>query len=242
MTLRNGTNASGVWSGWPVFGIARMQMDDRGAGFGGADRRFRDLARRDRQMGRHGRGVHGTGDGAGDDDFSVGHGENLYGWLVADGLAADRLAADRPEAGTCGGRGGALSCQRHYRRECGVGNDQTRRGGKSRRSLMYLENQAVLVFWKSRSVPLANGAVIPIRHRVVVLVEQRSPSCGRSRSAAARRCRTAIASLPSSGPKSRLGADDGRRDDGAPTACRSRSSRPPSSRRGSPSAASACGG
>ena len=45
MRGRNGANASGLWSGLPVFGIARMQVDDRGAGLGGADRGVGDLGR-----------------------------------------------------------------------------------------------------------------------------------------------------------------------------------------------------
>ena len=71
MTCRNGAKASGVWSGWPVFGIAGMQMDDRRAGLGRADRRIGDLLGRDRQMRRHRRRVDRTRHGAGDDDLAV---------------------------------------------------------------------------------------------------------------------------------------------------------------------------
>ena len=51
------------------FGIARVQVQDRGAGLRGCDRLGGDLIRRDRQIGRHGRRVDRAGDRAGDDDF-----------------------------------------------------------------------------------------------------------------------------------------------------------------------------
>ncbi len=44
MTFRNGANASGRLVGLAGLGIARMQMDDRGARLGRADGRFGDLA------------------------------------------------------------------------------------------------------------------------------------------------------------------------------------------------------
>ena len=56
--------------------IARVQMDDGGAGFGGIDALLGDLVRRDRQRLRHGRGVDRAGDGDADDDLVglLGHG------------------------------------------------------------------------------------------------------------------------------------------------------------------------
>ena len=54
-----------------VVRIACMQMQDRGAGIGSLDRRVGDFARRDRQPGRHGRGVDGAGHGAGNDDLAL---------------------------------------------------------------------------------------------------------------------------------------------------------------------------
>ena len=50
-------------------GVARVEVDDRGARLGRADRRLGDLGRRDRQMGRHGRRVDRAGHGTGDDHF-----------------------------------------------------------------------------------------------------------------------------------------------------------------------------
>ena len=49
--------------------VAGVQMEDRGAGLGGRDRLLGDLIGRDRQIGRHGRGVDRAGHGASDDDF-----------------------------------------------------------------------------------------------------------------------------------------------------------------------------
>jgi hypothetical protein len=49
--------------------IARVQVQDRGAGFGRADRLLGDLVAGDRQVGRHRRRVDRAGDGAGDDDL-----------------------------------------------------------------------------------------------------------------------------------------------------------------------------
>ena len=54
-------------------GIARMQVDNRGARLGGADRRVRDLFRGDRQMRRHARRVDRARDRAGDDDLVFCH-------------------------------------------------------------------------------------------------------------------------------------------------------------------------
>jgi hypothetical protein len=54
--------------------VAGMKVDDRRAGLCRADCRVRDLLRRDREVGRHRRGVDRSGDGAGDDDFAAGHG------------------------------------------------------------------------------------------------------------------------------------------------------------------------
>ena len=56
--------------GTAVLRIARMQMHDRGARFGRADRGIGDLLRGHRQMRRHRRRVDRAGDGAGDDDFA----------------------------------------------------------------------------------------------------------------------------------------------------------------------------
>ena len=50
-----------------VLRIARMQVDDRGAGLRRANRGLGDLAGRDRQVRRHRRRVDRAGDGAGDD-------------------------------------------------------------------------------------------------------------------------------------------------------------------------------
>jgi hypothetical protein len=59
-------------------GVARMQVDDRRAGLGRADRRIADLVRRHRQVGRHRGGVDRAGHGAGDDDLALlGHGVAL---------------------------------------------------------------------------------------------------------------------------------------------------------------------
>ncbi len=49
--------------------VARVQMNDCGAGLGGADRRLGDLVRRHRQVRRHRRRMDGAGDGTGDDDL-----------------------------------------------------------------------------------------------------------------------------------------------------------------------------
>ena len=53
----------------PIFGVARMQMQNRGPGFGRIDRLRRDLIRRDRQCLRHRRGMDRTCDRAADNDF-----------------------------------------------------------------------------------------------------------------------------------------------------------------------------
>ena len=82
MTLRNGSERLRRLVGPAVLRVARMQMHDRGAGFGRAERRVGDLLRRDRQMRRHRRRVDRAGDGAGDDDFVLAprfHSLNLLG-------------------------------------------------------------------------------------------------------------------------------------------------------------------
>ena len=58
-----------------VVGIARVQVDDRGPGLGGAHRGVGDLLGRHRQVRRHRRRVDGARHGAGDDDLAaLGHG------------------------------------------------------------------------------------------------------------------------------------------------------------------------
>ena len=59
-----------------VLRVARVQMQDGGAGRGGIDRLRGDLIGRDRQRVRHGRRVDRAGDRAADDDF-VRHGSFL---------------------------------------------------------------------------------------------------------------------------------------------------------------------
>src|SRR5262245_1217367 len=58
-----------------VLRVARVQMQDRSAGFGGIDRLGGDLIGCDRKRVRHGRRVDRAGDGAGDDDLvgELGH-------------------------------------------------------------------------------------------------------------------------------------------------------------------------
>ena len=64
-------------------GIARVQMHDRGPGFGGIDRGVGDFLRRHGQGLRHRGGVDRAGHGAGDDDFAA-HG---FAFFVAGGLS-----------------------------------------------------------------------------------------------------------------------------------------------------------
>ena len=59
-----------IGRGPSVFRIARVQMQDRRTRFGRADRARRDLVRRDREIGRHGRRVYRSRHGAGDDHFA----------------------------------------------------------------------------------------------------------------------------------------------------------------------------
>jgi hypothetical protein len=54
------------------FGIARMQMQDRRPGLRRRDCLGCDLVRRNGKMRRHGRRMDRAGDGAGDDDFTLG--------------------------------------------------------------------------------------------------------------------------------------------------------------------------
>src|SRR6185437_15571393 len=60
-----------------VPGVARMEMDDRGAGLGGIDRLGGDFVRRQRQIRRHGRGVYRPRHRTGDDDFRANCHERL---------------------------------------------------------------------------------------------------------------------------------------------------------------------
>ena len=55
----------------PVLRVARMQMQDRGAGLGRGDRVARHLVRGQRQIGAHRRGVDRPGHRAGDDDLAA---------------------------------------------------------------------------------------------------------------------------------------------------------------------------
>ena len=98
--FQKGREGLGVWSGWPVFGIARMQMHDRRACLGGADRRVGDLLRRHRQIRRHGRRVDGAGDSAGDDDLPA-HVQSplsFYGGKIAGASIARSIEVDDLEA------------------------------------------------------------------------------------------------------------------------------------------------
>src|SRR3546814_17876361 len=54
-----------------------MQMDDRRARFSRRDRRICDFLGSNRQMGRHGMRVNGTGHGAADNDLTLAHGVNF---------------------------------------------------------------------------------------------------------------------------------------------------------------------
>src|SRR5262249_40411386 len=75
-----------------VLGVAGVQVHDRGAGLRRPDRRFRDLLRRDRQVGRHRRRVDRAGDGAGDDDL-VGC---RHGTFLLSGVSGWAAPARRP--------------------------------------------------------------------------------------------------------------------------------------------------
>jgi hypothetical protein len=58
-------------AGTAIDGIAGMQVNNRGAGFGSTDGSVGNFLRGDRQMRRHRRRMDGTGDGAGDDDRTI---------------------------------------------------------------------------------------------------------------------------------------------------------------------------
>ena len=71
MTLQERREGLRRLVGPAVLRIARVQMHDRGAGLGRADRGIGDLLGGHRQMRRHRRRVDRAGDGAGDDDFAA---------------------------------------------------------------------------------------------------------------------------------------------------------------------------
>ena len=78
--------------GAAVLRIARMQMHDRGARFGSADRGIGDLLRGDRQMRRHRRRMDRAGDGAGDDDFAAfRHVSNPGRFIVSEAAGIERI-------------------------------------------------------------------------------------------------------------------------------------------------------
>ncbi|MNH23506.1 hypothetical protein D3C79_834040 [compost metagenome] len=66
-----------------------MQVDDGGTSLDSIDSLLGDLFRCDRQIFRHGRGVHCTGNGTGDDNFAVLIVHRFYSaWDVPGDLAA----------------------------------------------------------------------------------------------------------------------------------------------------------
>src|SRR3546814_16537869 len=60
-----------------ILGISSMQMDDRRARFSRRDCRICDFLGSNRQMGRHGRCVNGTGHGAAENALTLAHGVNF---------------------------------------------------------------------------------------------------------------------------------------------------------------------
>src|ERR1700688_2205937 len=91
-----------------VLGVARMQVEDGGAGLGRADRLARYLVRGERQIRAHGRGMDRPSDGAGDDDFpGTGHGFLLGALFLVSQRAIWREEPAAVNGRACSAREGA---------------------------------------------------------------------------------------------------------------------------------------